>query len=62
MFRVCVCVCLGFIFIFFGSPEGEKKIRFFYSFCRDKKYETLFSLGTNRERERENVVFEEALS
>ena len=53
-----------FIFIFFGSPEGEKKIRFFYSFCRDKKYETLFSLGTNREREREreNVVFEEALS
>ena len=62
MFRVCVCVC--FIFIFLGSPEGEKKIRFFYSFCRDKKYETLFSLGTNREREREreNVVFEEALS
>ena len=40
MFRVYVCVC--FIFIFLGSPEGEKKIRFFYSFCRDKKIRLFF--------------------
>ena len=44
-----------FLLFFLGSPEGEKKIRFFfYSFCRDKNT-TLFSLGTNRERERERM-------
>ena len=62
MFRVCVCVCLFFYF-FWAVPRARKKSDFFTPFFAEtKKYETLFSLGTNRERERENVVFEEALS
>ena len=62
MFRVCVCVFLFFYF-FWAVPRARKKSDFFTPFAETKKYETLFSLGTtNRERERENVVFEEALS
>ena len=62
MFRVFVYVCVLFLF-FLAVPRARKKSDFFTPFAETKKYETLFSLGTtNRERERENVVFEEALS
>ena len=59
--------CLGFVYVcvlflfFWAVPRARKKSDFFTPFA-DTKNTTLFSLGTNRERERENVVFEEALS
>ena len=59
MFRVCVCV---FYFYFFGQSRGREKNPIFLLLLPRQKNTTLFSLGTNRERERENVVFEEALS
>ena len=59
MFRVFF-VCF-FLNSFWAVPRARKKSDFFTPFA-DTKNTTLFSLGTNRERERENVVFEEALS